>query len=141
MKLSNVQRDAQLAEDGQWIEGLPNCEDLRLKVRGMNTTAFADAHARRLRDVPVHKRDAEGNLSAADSYVALGHALADVVLLGWDNIEDNEDGKPIPYDQDTARAWLTNLNTAEFQTAVTTAAARVDLASRKTDSTGEAAKN
>jgi hypothetical protein len=136
MDISQFKRDAKRVEDGEWVDDLPEFPGVRFKVRGMQSMAYNSAHAKRVRAIPIHKRKKDGAPDELDAYEALGDALADAVLLDWDGID--KDGKPLKYDAELARTWLTDLDFAHFNTAVMQAAQRVDMAARNPE---QAAKN
>jgi len=137
MRVDQFKRDAKRVEGGEWVDDLSDFPGVRFKVRGMQSIAYNEAHAKRVRTIPSHKREKDGTLPPSLAYEALGDALADAVLLDWDGIE-GDDGKALKYDADLARTWLTDLDFAHFNTAVMQAAQRVDMAARNPE---PAAKN
>lgn len=141
MKVSQFKRDASRVEAGEWVDGLPGLDGVRLKVRGLQSLAFSDAQARLQRQVPAHKRKEDGSIDPALAYVIMGKAMQETVLLDWDGIE-GDDGKPLAYDADLATTWLTDVDYSHFAEAVMQAAAVVDRRARASSpDTGQAEKN
>ena len=129
MKIGHFRRDARAVEAGEWVDDLPGFPGVGFKVRGLNSTAFLEAQARRNRAIPAHQRGKDGSIPTALAYSIMGEAMAEALLMDWRGIE-GDDGEPLAYDADLARVWLTDLDFVHFTEAVMEAAKRVDLGAR-----------
>lgn len=125
MELKSLVRDRALVESGQWVEDIPNMGDLRLKVRGMSAEEAISYRASLERAVPRNERLRDGNLKPDAAYRVLCQVLLEKVLINWDGITD--DGKPVPYSKETAKAWFENREMAPFHDAVVWASQVVDF--------------
>lgn len=93
-------------EGGTWIDEIPECPGLRLRVRGIGAKMYQAELSARLRDVPRKERDRNG-LPNLDAHLrAQGIAAAKQLLLEWEGLESN--GEPVPYDPQLAKKLLTN---------------------------------
>ncbi|KAA0970311.1 hypothetical protein FPY71_07240 [Aureimonas fodinaquatilis] len=126
MDLSSLQRDSAKVEAGEWVGDIPGFGEARLRVRGLESTAFAATRARKERAVPRNQRERDGTLKSDAARRIFGEALADVILLDWDGI--TEGGKTVPYDAERAALLLTNPDFSPFADAVVWAASFVDRA-------------
>jgi len=129
MKIGQFKRDTAKVEGGDWVTDLPGLEGVSFKVRGLNSTHFADTQSRLMRSIPAHKRGDDGSIPATLAYGVLGEAMALSLLLDWKGIE-GDDGKPLAYDAALAKVWLTDVDFVHFHEAVMEAARRVDLRAR-----------
>lgn len=129
MQLSSLKVDSARVEGGEWIGDIPDMDDLRLHVRGMNNAAYRALYDKLIRAIPFKRR--RKGLSAADRERVENECLIETVLLGWDNL--NEPDKPnggghkvkgaqIPYTKDLARELITNPDSVAFRNAIIYAA-------------------
>lgn len=125
MKINKLKRDPQIVEEGRWIKDIPEFGNLRLKVRGLQSIAVINHRAALERAVPRSERRADGSLPPEVGERILGQTLHEVVLLDWDNLEDDDD-KPIKYDKATAELYCTDPWYRNFGDAVVWAAQAVD---------------
>lgn len=124
MDISALKRDAAAAEAGRWVDDIPGLEDARLRVRGLNSTGVVALRSRKERAVSKNGRNRDGTLKPDVAMRILGEVLHEAVLLEWDRLTDN--GKPLPFDSDLAKEWLSNPDYVSFADAVTYAAQVVD---------------
>lgn len=125
MDISALKRDRAKAAAGQWVDDIPGLGDARLRVRGLKSPAVIEAITRKERAVPRSKRERDGSIRSEDGVRILKDVLADIVLIDWQGFTDN--GVAVPYDADTAKAWITNPDLEDFAEAVVWAAKVVDL--------------
>lgn len=124
MDLSNLKRDSGQIEAGRWVEDIPGMDDLRLRVRGLTSPTVTALRARKMRKVGKSGRNPDGTLKPEVELHIFGEVLFETVLLDWDGLTDN--GKPIPFDKDLAKQWLSSPDYMPFADAVTWAAQVVD---------------
>lgn len=96
MKISALKTNRQSEVEGIWVDGP---EGLRLKVARMGNPKYQAAvrrigkpHARQLRQLTADTAIVED---------VSKRAVAETILLGWENLQDN-DGKDIPYSSQKA---------------------------------------
>ena len=118
MKLKKA--DIAKVEGGDWIDDIPEMGDLRLRTRGMNNARFRSMQAELIRAFPRGRR-IKGAIPPAELQKINGACLAETTLLEWDNLE-GEDGAPLPYSKEQAKAFLTDPAYQAFYDAVLYAA-------------------
>lgn len=116
MDIQSLKKDVAASTEGQWVGDIPEMGDLRLRVRGENSPKVAALRARKLRAVPKDKRGRDGMPVFSEMLRVTAEVLHEVVLLGWDGLTNG--GKPVKFDADLAREWLTNPDFQEFADAV-----------------------
>jgi hypothetical protein len=52
MKLSAIKVDSKLAEQGDWVDGIPDLPGIRIKARGTNNTDYRILEAKLVREIP-----------------------------------------------------------------------------------------
>ena len=130
MKLSSIKIDAARAEAGDWVSGIPEMGDLRLRVRGLQSAAARALRNRLIRSLPAAVRADPAGIPLAESDQIETQVLLGAILLGWENLED------APYSPEKAEAFLTNPDYGAFRDAVMWAATRVghlEAAAREAD--------
>lgn len=123
MKLKDVAVDANRAEEGAWVDNIPDMEGLRLKVRGNNNKDWRRLQMKLIQAVP-RKRRITGNLDPEDNDRITSLCLLNTSLLDWEGLED-DDGKPLPYSREAAQKMLTDPDYRRFREAVSFAAGKV----------------
>lgn len=137
MKLADLKVDSRLVEDGDWVDSIPEMEDLRLKVRGVGNVDWRKIQRKLIRQVPQHKR-VDGMIPEDEEDRITSICLQSACLLDWDGLVGDDD-KPIPYSKDMAGDLLTMPETRAFRDAVLWAATIVGR--RKAAATEADAKN
>lgn len=125
MKLSSLKRNAAAAEAGQWVDDIPGMDDVRLRVRGLNSATVVAVRSRKERKVPRDQRERDGQLKADVALRILGETLHEAVLLDWDGFTDDQ-GAAVQFDSERAKELLTDPDFMAFADAVVYAAQVVD---------------
>lgn len=128
MKLASLRIDTSNTA-GKWVEKIPGCGDLRLKVR----PAGNPDHRRRLdelaREVPRAERIR--GLGAEKAREIDASAILDAVLFDWGNMEGDgvlgTEGQPLPFTRDVALKLLIDPTYQTFRDAVDWAADAVSV--------------
>jgi hypothetical protein len=120
MKLSDITLDSERQEKGAWIEEIPELEGLKLLVRGTNNNDWRRLQAKLIEAIPRKKR-MSGRIDMDEQDRIQSTCLLNACLLDWDGLED-DDGKPIPYEKDTARRLLFEPEYRKFRDGVVWAA-------------------
>jgi hypothetical protein len=124
MEISTLKRDSAAISAGQWVGDIPGLGDVRLRVRGLSSPVVVATRGRKERKVPRDQRERDGSLKPEIGIVVFGEVLHEAVLLEWDGLTDG--GKPVPFNSDLAKTWLTDPDFAFFADAVVYAAQIVD---------------
>lgn len=120
MKLADLKVDPAKVEDGDWVDGIPEMEDLRLKVRGVGNAQWRKLQRKLISAVPQHRR-IDGVISQEDEDNITSICLQSACLLDWAGLE-GEDGQPLAYSKEVASELLTKPETRAFRDAVLWAA-------------------
>lgn len=123
MKLTELAVDADRAENGAWVDDVPEMQGLRLKVRGSNNADWRRLQAKLMDAVPRKKR-LGGRLDPDEQDRIISSCLLSACLLDWDGLED-DDGKPIPFSKQMAQKLLTEPQYRRFRDGVIWAASIV----------------
>ncbi|SRR6266700_3240367 len=137
MKLGNAEIDVVKSEQGDWVDEIPEMDDLRLKVRGIGNANFRQLQSTLLLGVPRHKR-VGGRIDTPTQDAITAKCLLNTVLLDWDGLTDDS-GKPITYSRDEAEKLLTKPEYRRFHDAVVWAATVV--AEKRATDQEDATKN
>jgi hypothetical protein len=103
MKISELEVDQKIVEEGTWVSNIPELPDVRLKVRGSNNKDWRRMAQRLINAVPRKKRVNGLDPDEADRVSAI--ILLNTGLLDWEGIEA-DDGTAIPYDKKKAAQYL-----------------------------------
>lgn len=136
MKLSGLKINAKVAEEGAWVDNIPELGTLRLKVRGAGNKDWRRLSTKLIAAVPRKHRVDGLDPDEQDRINAI--LIRDTGLLDWDNLE-GDDGNPIPYSKDMAQKLLTDPDTVKFREGAMWACATV--AERQADDVEATAKN
>jgi len=120
MDISNLKRSIAVVESGDWVDGIPQMGELRLRVKGLNSAQYKAIFSRKQRAVPKDQRERDGSVKDDVLHVIRGEALHEAILLDWDGLTSA--GAPVPFDSDQALIWLTDPEFEDFQFAVLYAA-------------------
>lgn len=104
MKISELEVDPKLIEEGKWVSNIPELTGVRLKVRGANNKDWRRLAQRLINAVP-RKLRVNGILDPDEADRISATILLMTGLLDWEGIEDDA-GQPIPYDKKKAAQYL-----------------------------------
>jgi hypothetical protein len=104
MKISELEVDPKMIEEGKWVSNIPELTGVRLKVRGANNKDWRRMAQRLINAVP-RKLRANGILDPDEADRISATILLMTGLLDWEGIEDDT-GQPIPYDKKKAAQYL-----------------------------------
>lgn len=121
MNLNNLRAARARGEAGAWVENIPGCGDLRLKVRGFACREHQRVNAEFLAGVPEDQR---GEELTAEQREALTVEALQALLLDWDNLTGDND-EPVSYSQETAARIFASPDFEAFRGAVVWAAREV----------------
>lgn len=120
MKLDDIKVDVSKLENGEWVDNIPDMEGLRLKVRGINNTAYRRLQQRLVSTLPRKKRINQ-QIDIEDMDRITSTCLFECCLDGWDGIT-NGTGEPLPFTKEKAHELLFNPEWRAFRDAVLWAA-------------------
>lgn len=120
MKLSDVKVDPAKIEAGAWVDGIPEFEGVRLKVRGLGCKEMQKLQRSLFEAIPRSRRP-KGKVSQEDQDRILDRCLHEVILLDWDGLQ-NDDDTPMAYDKAKALTFITDPAFKKFREAVVWAA-------------------
>lgn len=133
MDISTLKKDSSAIAAGQWVGDIPGLGEVRLYVRGLSSAAAVSLRQRKERAVPNDQRERDGSLKPDAAVRLTTEVLHEAILLGWEGLTSG--GKPLAYDSETARKYLTDPDFEAFADAVVWASRVVD---RGTAATKEA---
>ncbi|SFU38778.1 hypothetical protein SAMN02799631_00382 [Methylobacterium sp. 174MFSha1.1] len=122
MKISDIKELGDRIENGGWMDDIPGLPGLRLKVRGVGSTAYRRLEARLIETVPRAERTRGIDRDTAEGIAS--RCLHEVALVDWAGLT-GEDGELLRYDPETARMLLTDPLYQNFRLGVIWAAERV----------------
>lgn len=108
-------------DDGAWIDAA-GFEGVKFKVRGYQSQQVRDFMRKKQAEVRANQSGKPIDAEQLD-YITR-EALAEVVLLDWSGLKEND--KPLKYSKDLAKQWLTSRNGEQFTLLVIHAAHKVD---------------
>lgn len=113
MKLSAIKLDSALAEQGDWVENIPDLPGIRIKARGTNNTDYRILEGKLVREIPRTER-VEG-VAPADQDRIAGRLLLETVVIDVDGLTE-EDGKtPLKYTKELGAQLLLDPDFKVFQ--------------------------
>jgi len=104
MKISELEVDQKIVEEGTWVSNIPELPGVRLKVRGSQNKDWRRMAQRLVNAVP-RKLRVNGSLDPEEADRVSAIILMNTGLLDWEGIEA-DDGTPIPYDKKKAAQYL-----------------------------------
>lgn len=104
MKISELEVDQKVIEEGTWVTNIPELEGVSLKVRGANNRDWRKLAQTLVNSVPRKKR-VNGVLDPEEADRISATVILNAGLLDWEGIEDDND-QPIPYDKKKAAEYL-----------------------------------
>lgn len=104
MKISELEVDQKVIEEGKWVSNIPELPGVRLKVRGAQNKDWRRMAQRLVNAVP-RKLRVNGSLDPEEADRISALIILNTGLLDWEGIEDDND-QPIPYDKKKAAELL-----------------------------------
>lgn len=104
MKISELEVDQKIVEEGKWVSNIPELSGVRLKVRGANNKDWRRLAQRLINAVP-RKLRANGILDPDEADRISATILLMTGLLDWEGIEGDDD-QPVAYDKKKAAQYL-----------------------------------
>src|SRR5436853_7925629 len=104
MKLSSIQVDSARAEQGDWVENIPDLPGIRIKARGTNNMDYRILEGRLVREIPKTER-VEGVASVGQDRIA-GTLLLETVLLDVEGLTEEDGMTPQKYTTELGRQLL-----------------------------------
>lgn len=104
MRISELEVDQKVVEEGKWVSNIPELPGVRLKVRGANNKDWRRMGQRLVNALP-RKFRMNGVIDPDESDRISAMILLNTGLLDWEGIEA-DDGSPIPYDKKRAAQYL-----------------------------------
>lgn len=104
MKISELEVDQKIVEEGKWVSNIPEMPGVRLKVRGANNKDWRRTAQRLINAVP-RKMRVNGMLDPDEADRISATILLMTGLLDWEGIEGDDD-QPIPYSKKKAAEYL-----------------------------------
>ena len=121
MKLGSIKTDLVKVEKGMRIESIPDMGDLVLIVRPIGNPDYRRVYGQFVDATPRDKKRGGQVTDYETKQQIAGRALADTVLLGWENLTD-DDGNAIAYEAALAKTYLLDPEMVAFRDAVSWAA-------------------
>jgi hypothetical protein len=121
MKLGALKTDLAKVEQGMWIDDIPDMGNLRLKVRPIGNPDYRRLYGQLVEATPRDKKRGGMVTDYETKQQIAGRALADTVLLDWENLE-GDDGAALAYDPAHAKKLLLDPEMVAFRDAVSFAA-------------------
>jgi hypothetical protein len=103
MELSSLEVDPAAIEQGDWVDDIPDCGDLRIRTRGINNAEYRRRYQQKLLAVPSRER--RSGLPPETAQRIVTECLIETCVLGWENLLDAQ-GQPIPCDRATVQRLL-----------------------------------
>lgn len=110
MSLKKFKTDATLVKDGVWVEVAKNKDNTPVRFKLSRMSRHNPTYLKKMRDMgEIHAPDGDWNLIPEDKGDNLALELfVDVVLLGWENVQPEDDGIALPYTRESALALFGN---------------------------------
>lgn len=113
MKLSSIKVDSALAEQGDWVDGIPDLPGIRIKARGTNNVDYRILEGKMVREIPRTER-VEG-VSPADQDRIAGKLLLETVVLDVEGLTEDDGVTPIKYTKEIGTKLLLDPDFRVFQ--------------------------
>ena len=120
-KITEIMADMDKVEKGRWVD---YAAGIKLLIANINNSEYRKARHRILK--PYLRNARTRSISSDEVLELLMPAVANYVLLGWKNIED-EKGKAIKYSTEKALEFLKNPALADLYSFVLETAGEIDF--------------
>lgn len=133
MKLSATKVDSALAEQGDWVNSIPNLPGIRIKARGTNNNDYRILEGKLVREIPLADR-VEG-VSPMDQDRIAGTLLLETVVIDIDGITEDDETTPVKYTRELGRQLLTDPDYKVWQAGAAYAGSVVAQRRKKVETT------
>jgi hypothetical protein len=93
MKLSAIKVSPTLAEQGSWVDGIPDLPGIRIKARGANNSDYRVLESKLVRDIP--RADRPEGLKPSEHDRIMGTLLLDTVVIDVDGLTEDDGKTPV----------------------------------------------
>jgi hypothetical protein len=104
MKLSAIKVNSALAEQGSWVDGIPDLPGIRIKARGANNSDYRVLEAKLIREIP--RADRLEGLKPADQDRIMGTLLLETVVIDVEGLTEDDGETPIAYNREVGQKLL-----------------------------------
>jgi hypothetical protein len=95
MKLSAIKVNSALAEQGRWVDSIPDLPGIRIKARGANISGYRVLEAKLIREIP--RADRLERLKPADQDRIMGTLLLETVVIDLEGLTEDDGKTPVNY--------------------------------------------
>jgi hypothetical protein len=113
MKLSAIKCDSALAEQGDWVENIPDLMGIRIKARGTNNNDYRLLEGKLVREIP--RADRIEGVAPADQDRIAGTLLLETVVLDVEGLTQDDGVTPIKYTKELGKQLLLDPDFKVFQ--------------------------
>lgn len=113
MKLSAMQVDSALIEQGAWVDDIPELPGIRIKARGTNNKDYRVLEGKLVREIPRSER-IEG-VSPVDQDRIAGRLLLETVVVDVEGLTEEDGTTPLPYTRAVGERLLLDPDFRIFQ--------------------------
>ncbi len=133
MKLSSIQVDSARAEQGDWVENIPDLPGIRIKARGTNNMDYRILEGRLVREIPKTER-VEG-VAPIDQDRIAGTLLLETVVLDVEGLTEEDGTTPLKYTKELGKQLLLDPDFKVFQAGAAYAGSVVAQRRKATETT------
>jgi hypothetical protein len=104
MKLSAIKVNSALAEQGSWVDSIPDLPGIRIKARGANNSDYRVLEAKLVREIP--RADRLEGLKPADQDRIMGTLLLETVVIDVEGLTEDDGKTPVTYTRELGQQLL-----------------------------------
>lgn len=104
MKMSAIKVDSALAEQGDWVNSIPDLPGIRIKARGSDNRDYRILEAKLVRQMPSADR-VEG-LTPEDQDRIAGTLLLETVVIDVEGLTEDDEVTPVKYTKEIGAVML-----------------------------------
>lgn len=123
MKLSTMKVDSALAEQGGWVENIPDLPGIRIKARGTNNSDYRILEGKLVREIP--RSDRADGVPPADQDRIAGRLLLETVVLDVEGLTEDDGVTPLKYTKELGKQLLLDPDFRVFQAGAAWAGANI----------------
>jgi hypothetical protein len=113
MKLSAIKVNSALAEQGDWVDNIPDLPGIRIKARGTNNVDYRILEGKLVREIP--RADRLEGVSPADQDRIASTLLLETVVLDVAGLTEDDEKTPLKYTKELGQELLFNPDFKVFQ--------------------------